>query len=109
MITIPKTTTVQNKPLQHKNTTVENHHHNQNQQHHQHHNTANMSSDLNMFSSSFDYRITILGEPQVGKTCILNQIVRKGFNYEYVPTLETDMEYLHEYKGKNLYFFVFFL
>ena len=67
-----------------------------------------MSSDLNMFSSSFDYRITILGEPQVGKTCILNQIVRKGFNYEYVPTLETDMEYLHEYKGKNLFFFVFF-
>ena len=67
-----------------------------------------MSSDLNMFSSSFDYRITILGEPQVGKTCSLNQIVRKGFNYEYVPTLETDMEYLHEYKGKNLYFFVFF-
>ena len=66
-----------------------------------------MSSDLNMFSSSFDYRITILGEPQVGKTCILNQIVRKRFIYDYVPTLETDMEYLHEYKGKVLLFFYY--
>ena len=54
-----------------------------------------------MFSSCFDYRITLLGEPQVGKTCILEQLVRKRIvtQEDYVPTLETDMEYQHEYKG----------
>jgi len=54
-----------------------------------------------MFSTYFQYRIAILGEPQVGKTCILNQLVNKRFDAHYVPTLETDMEYLHEYKGRT--------
>ena len=58
-----------------------------------------MSGELNMFSTYFLYRIAILGEPRVGKTSILNQLVNQTFNERYEPTLETDMEYLHEYKG----------
>ena len=56
-----------------------------------------------MFSSCFNYRVTLLGEPHVGKTCILEQLVHKRIvtQEEYIPTLETDMEYLHEYKGKT--------
>lgn len=54
-----------------------------------------------MFSSNFQYHITLLGEPQVGKTCILNQLVRKIFVPKYKPTLETDMEYIHEYNGRT--------
>lgn len=54
-----------------------------------------------MFSSNFQYHITLLGEPQVGKTCILNQLVRKAFFTKYKPTLETDMEYIHEYNGRT--------
>lgn len=60
-----------------------------------------MSGELNMFSSYFDYRIAILGEPVVGKTSILNQLVWKRFDEEYIATLETDMEYVHEYNGST--------
>ena len=39
------------------------------------------------------YRIAVLGAKKVGKTCLINRLLRKGFPCKYNPTIETLFRY----------------
>ncbi|XP_057298189.1 ras-related protein RabC-like [Hydractinia symbiolongicarpus] len=51
---------------------------------------------------TYNYKIGFLGGTKVGKTSILKQLVWKRFSQHYEPTLETDLDFVTEYKGRTV-------
>jgi small GTP-binding protein len=46
------------------------------------------------------YRLVILGDPRVGKTCIINWFLAKSMNDGYIPTIEDFHRKIFKIKGE---------
>ncbi|XP_065644048.1 GTP-binding protein Di-Ras1 [Hydra vulgaris] len=58
-----------------------------------------MSKLENKSAYVFDYRITFLGEDRVGKSTLINQIVKNTFIEQYTPTVSNHITHIVELEG----------
>ncbi|XP_065644047.1 uncharacterized protein LOC105845433 [Hydra vulgaris] len=58
-----------------------------------------MSNSARKSAYVFDYRITFLGGEKVGKSALINQIVKKTFIEQYTPTVSNYITHIVELEG----------